>query len=102
MPSLLILFIFFSSRRRLTRCELVTGVQTFALPIYVVGSRCHIVIGIEENLRVVGPTHLTMTILTIGQVQFHDFKVVGATDGPARSEERRVGNECVSRCRSRW
>src|SRR3546814_5117842 len=26
-------FIFFSSRRRLTRCALVTGVQTCALPI---------------------------------------------------------------------
>src|SRR3546814_20461029 len=24
------------------------------------------------------------------------------TLSPARSEERRVGNECVSRCRSRW
>src|SRR3546814_1949332 len=27
-------FFFFSSRRRLTRCALVTGVQTCALPIY--------------------------------------------------------------------
>src|SRR3546814_4829121 len=26
-------FVFFSSRRRHTRCALVTGVQTFALPI---------------------------------------------------------------------
>src|SRR3546814_15411172 len=30
---MLILFIFFSSRRRHTRCALVTGVQTCALPI---------------------------------------------------------------------
>src|SRR3546814_5444257 len=30
---------FFSSRRRPTRCALVTGVQTCALPILVVGSR---------------------------------------------------------------
>src|SRR3546814_15768741 len=29
-------FFFFSSRRRHTRCALVTGVQTCALPIYVV------------------------------------------------------------------
>src|SRR3546814_8281107 len=28
-------FFFFSSRRRHTRCALVTGVQTCALPIYV-------------------------------------------------------------------
>src|SRR3546814_15105911 len=26
----------------------------------------------------------------------------GALSGPGRSEERRVGKECVSTCRSRW
>src|SRR3546814_9283244 len=30
----LLLFVFFSSRRRHTRCALVTGVQTCALPIW--------------------------------------------------------------------
>src|SRR3546814_10040843 len=30
-------FVFFSSRRRHTRCALVTGVQTCALPIFVGG-----------------------------------------------------------------
>src|SRR3546814_4156202 len=29
-----VIFVFFSSRRRHTRCALVTGVQTCALPIY--------------------------------------------------------------------
>src|SRR3546814_1770777 len=33
MISILFLFFFFSSRRRHTRCALVTGVQTCALPI---------------------------------------------------------------------
>src|SRR3546814_10346026 len=32
----LFVFLFFSSRRRHTRCALVTGVQTCALPIYAV------------------------------------------------------------------
>src|SRR3546814_9893417 len=32
-------FFFFSSRRRHTRCALVTGVQTCALPIYLVALR---------------------------------------------------------------
>src|SRR3546814_1127369 len=32
------MFFFFSSRRRHTRCALVTGVQTCALPIYAVGT----------------------------------------------------------------
>src|SRR3546814_8326549 len=31
------MFCFFSSRRRHTRCALVTGVQTCALPIYLAG-----------------------------------------------------------------
>src|SRR3546814_4677476 len=36
------LLFFFSSRRRHTRCALVTGVQTCALPIYLVGLRSSI------------------------------------------------------------
>src|SRR3546814_16881951 len=35
-------------------------------------------------------------VMTPPQVAF------GAGDLAARSEERRVGNECVSKCRSRW
>src|SRR3546814_6023725 len=34
---LFVVFFFFSSRRRHTRCALVTGVQTCALPIFGVG-----------------------------------------------------------------
>src|SRR3546814_6136701 len=33
-----VLFFFFSSRRRHTRCALVTGVQTCALPIYAISA----------------------------------------------------------------
>src|SRR3546814_20352816 len=36
------LLVFFSSRRRHTRCALVTGVQTCALPIYVCGGRAKV------------------------------------------------------------
>src|SRR3546814_14792302 len=33
----------------------------------------------------------------------HDMPTGGAAaGGMARSDERRVGNECVSKCRSRW
>src|SRR3546814_14465500 len=71
-------FCFFSSRRRHTRCALVTGVQTCALPI-------------SSPVSVGGR----------GGAWFVD-----APFGPAvlrhRSEERRVGKECVSTCRSRW
>src|SRR3546814_11146915 len=30
------------------------------------------------------------------------LRILGFTSPSARSEERRVGNECVSTCRSRW
>src|SRR3546814_10677967 len=36
----MLLFFFFSSKRRHTRCALVTGVQTCALPIYDVARLC--------------------------------------------------------------
>src|SRR3546814_12743108 len=69
---------FFSSRRRHTRCALVTGVQTCALPI---SSLRHII-------------ELQPDIIKI------DRALIADIDG--RSEERRVGKECVSTCRSRW
>src|SRR3546814_9882496 len=69
------LFFFFSSRRRHTRCALVTGVQTCALPICLRFAR-----------------HLDATLR--GRLP--------VSRGPSRSEERRVGKECVSTCRSRW
>src|SRR3546814_4214081 len=106
-------YFFFSSRRRHTRCALVTGVQTCALPI----SR-----GTTErlaNLAAPGPP-VTSTLLAVGRDSYggycapcHGKKGLG--DGPVvekgfprppallrRSEERRVGKESVSTCRSRW
>src|SRR3546814_5616474 len=40
MLSGVVLSVFFSSRRRHTRCALVTGVQTCALPIYIGRAIC--------------------------------------------------------------
>src|SRR3546814_8039502 len=74
---------FFSSRRRHTRCALVTGVQTCALPICAAGLA---VTGLKaEGVACCRP-------------------VAEIRDGTHqhRSEERRVGKECVSTCRSRW
>src|SRR3546814_4081569 len=78
---------FFSSRRRHTRCALVTGVQTCALPISDLRRRSQRSAsgrgngGSPEGCRYSG-------------------RRLGAWTG--RSEERRVGKECVSTCRSRW
>src|SRR3546814_12540975 len=110
-------FFFFSSRRRHTRCALVTGVQTCALPIFV----RHIA---ALDLP---PCLIDGEIIAYGRNGNPDFSALQAIlkrghgsqdeaadlflfafdlleqDGTslASSEERRVGKECVSTCRSR-
>src|SRR3546814_2768426 len=86
----LLVFFFFSSRRRHTRCALVTGVQTCALPIC---SR-------SPRTRACGRSTAPSCTAT---------GCSGPCPAPGRrspcvcrSEERRVGKECVSTCRSRW
>src|SRR3546814_2386192 len=74
---------FFSSRRRHTRCALVTGVQTCALPICLAEP--------GADLRLARDCAAPRW----------DYAPPPLFAGP-RSEERRVGKECVSTCRSRW
>src|SRR3546814_4031939 len=80
-------YFFFSSRRRHTRCALVTGVQTFALPIWKGLSGAYL-FSLLLRLRHCGPDDRHS--YCPGKIR------------PDRSEERRVGKECVSTCRSRW
>src|SRR3546814_9423382 len=89
----LLSFFFFSSRRRHTRCALVTGVQTCALPISFATFLGILLIPVFYVVvrRLLGDTldgEATPVVQTGSDVQ--------------RSEERRVGKECVSTCRSRW
>src|SRR3546814_947820 len=83
---------FFSSRRRHTRCALVTGVQTCALPIF---SDAAIAFAVIDPLTDDRPLDLAAALA--GQ-ELSTLRA-GVCD---RSEERRVGKECVSTCRSRW
>src|SRR3546814_10499123 len=88
-------FFFFSSRRRHTRCALVTGVQTCALPICRRhGGR----VGHSRRTRRDdgGPQDLGPRQRYATAVERRGARPIG------RSEERRVGKECVSTCRSRW
>src|SRR3546814_1653746 len=98
---LIVYFFIFSSRRRHTRCALVTGVQTCALPI----SRSMLSINVLHDVgnsliesidrgQIEGGFVQGMGWLTCEELRWDD-------DG-RRSEERRVGKECVSTCRSRW
>src|SRR3546814_5106465 len=80
---------FFSIRRRHTRCALVTGVQTCALPIY---GRCEIAGG-EFAIMAAHRNQFCAAGKKLRRI---------ALVGVDRSEERRGGKECVSTCRSRW
>src|SRR3546814_6248651 len=102
---------FFSSRRRHTSCALVTGVQTCALPISAP------VFKLTAELQARRRLGLTATLVRedgregdvfslIGPKRFDapwkEIEAQGFISPAARSEERRVGKECVSTCRSRW
>src|SRR3546814_3185422 len=89
-------FFFFSSRRRHTRCALVTGVQTCALPIYA-GHHRHAIARLAVGKD--GASYLPMARL---ETHFAAVVLREGDGGHDRSEERRVGKECVSTCRSRW
>src|SRR3546814_12038160 len=111
------MFFFFSSRRRHTICALVTGVQTCALPISSPNhgsARRQFSQGLD---RAFGPAHGVMfeRMPEAEQEQKKSAFGPGAqgtrarcrhehqrVDFETRSEERRVGKECVSTCRSRW
>src|SRR3546814_4262349 len=107
------LYFCFSSRRRHTRCALVTVVQTCALPIFLVG----------ELLEIANPLVRLLELLAQGvdvrhellqrlanlrrelglRYAYHRGDILRRRHGTRlRSEERRVGKESVSTCRSRW
>src|SRR3546814_3076455 len=110
---------FFSSRRRHTSCALVTGVQTCALPIYIDAIRddAGAIVGavncfsdITERRRIEDELRISRQDLEDSfenaAVGMHwvgaDGTILRANRAELRSEERRVGKECVSTCRSRW
>src|SRR3546814_17991370 len=104
---------FLSSRRRHTRCSLVTGVQTCALPI-----SCARRVGVGQRLQR-GEGLGADDEQRFGRVQSaHGLAEVGAVDigheggthvalpeiaqRLSRSEERRGGKECGRTLSSRW
>src|SRR3546814_10842578 len=99
---------FVPSIRVHTRCALVTGVQTCALPICELGFE-----RFEHNTRLDGRGAIDrIDRLDHGHALERQRDFAATCFGRAhparhaaldnRSEERRAGNECVSTCSSRW
>src|SRR3546814_14289627 len=100
-------------------CALVTGVQTCALPISLFGTSAKYIDALGKAGLDPKSTHdlSTLRLLTstgsplmpegFDYVYEHIKQdiclssIAGGTDIISRSEERRVGKECVSTCRSR-
>src|SRR3546814_6456025 len=98
-------FFFFSSRRRHTRCALVTGVQTCALPIYAAVSNpgpSVRAVRLRDGTRIILDARTELAIAFGEEARNARILAGRARFAVARSEERRVGKECVSTCRSRW
>src|SRR3546814_8904222 len=115
------MFFCFSSRRRHTRCALVTGVQTCALPIlpafirqqmrewgypkdeYIENGHWSPQLYIRESRRLIGEVVMTQHHCQGREVVDDPIGYAAYTmDSHNRSEERRVGKEWVSTCRYRW
>src|SRR3546814_3905773 len=105
-------FFFFSSRRRHTRCALVTGVQTCALPIsldlagfaLMTSSRRLLIFGLVAFIAALAGViagRFVVETPRASETELHALLHNELKLTP-RSEERRVGKECVSTCRSRW
>src|SRR3546814_2285702 len=95
-------FFFFSSRRRHTRCALVTGVQTCALPIYKQGVPREKLTGTIQNDILKEYVARGTWIFPVRPSMRLIADTILFSNEHTRSEERRVGKECVSTCRSRW
>src|SRR3546814_6909006 len=100
MYGVVVLLCFFSSRRRHTRCALVTGVQTCALPISVLLRMGKATVGATFSLD--REPSFAMVSEKYGPDSDQYRGVLAMYVFGTRSEERRVGKECVRTCRSRW
>src|SRR3546814_11316033 len=112
---LCVLCFFFSSRRRHTRCALVTGVQTCALPILTLAIIFLLLYFNFRNVTAPLVVMLSIPFALVGGIWLQyafgfnmsvavavGYIALAGVSAEIRSEERRVGKECVSTCRSRW
>src|SRR3546814_12085118 len=106
----ILMMCFYSSRIRHTRCAVVTGVQTCALPISSISDpRCipaivPFFVAKYVLQKDVHEMYLSRLADFSRLVQLHPNPTTpnAGLEFLSSSEERSVGKECVSTCRSRW
>src|SRR3546814_11221926 len=118
----MVIYFFLSSSRRHTWCALVTGVQTCALPIFcavclaaaadwlAAAATCSAACAdcfaatacFSDSDCFAGCDCFAASVCSDGEVCFVACVCSDGFDNVSRSEERRVGKECVRTCRSRW
>src|SRR3546814_7962272 len=79
-------FFFFSSRRRHTRCALVTGVQTCALPISRRSGSAGLPPGAGPGLRQIGPWLNALQVRWFSSEEL--ARMIGEAAGPDKGESR--------------
>src|SRR3546814_2702457 len=78
----MLVFFFFSSRRRHTRCALVTGVQTCALPISAKNSR--------KSLRIPEVVFIRKRLSDLARIETDGVPDAVAVEAPAQQEIGRL------------
>src|SRR3546814_17970957 len=100
-----------SSRDSLSRIEQMIGMSGIDMPQRAaraqIASAVNVVIQVSRlsdgRRKVTSLSEITgMEGETITMQEIFRFKQTGVDEHQQRSEERRVGKECVSTCRSRW
>src|SRR3546814_1789668 len=93
----MLILLFFSSRRRHTRCALVTGVQTCALPISGLGDmipagakhvECADKVDVDNSLEAVGGEPESWRQEISGGARYHDVDRTKTEIGRASCRER--------------
>src|SRR3546814_4341735 len=98
----LTLLFFFSSRRRHTRCALVTGVQTCAFRSRAQRYVNDVKSDIQREIEIDELRKFKSEMDDAANSMQSSLRDTESSLRSGRSEERRVGKECVSTCRSRW